>query len=242
MKTLIIGIFLSAFSTLTFAQNDYPDLKILFADGNYEKLVKESEKYCNDDKTKKDPIPHLWMARGLYKISISGTDDENFKNAYKDALGATYKFLKNDKDGSAISDPDNRDFVFLMQSSLMEQIDNELTVANYRKAFSWVIKYKKISNNAIGAIYLEGACKFRTDDKSSGFTLWREAEALMEQVTSTESWSETDMKILRVGVLQSAECLVSVKQVEKAKALLNKVAPWFEGDEDFKAAYDEIVN
>ena len=242
MKNLILGIFLSIFSTAIFAQKDYSDLKILFADGNYEKLIKESEKYCNDEDTKKDPAPHLWMAKGLYKISISGNDDEAYKNAYKDALGATNKFLKCDKDGSAMSDPDNREFVSLMQSTLMEQIENEITVANYRKAFSWVIKYNKISNNSIGAMYLEGACKFRTDDKSSGFTLWREAEALMAKVTSTEDWSETDMKILRVGVLQSAECLVSVKQVEKAKALLNKVAPWFEGDEDFKAAYDELVN
>jgi len=182
------------------------------------------------------------MAKGLYKISVTGNDNPVYKNAYKDALGALSKFIKNDKSGDAMSDPDNAEFVDLMQSTLMEQIDNDLATDNYRKAYSWVIKYKKISNNLIGAIYLEGACKFRTDDKSAGFTLWREAEALLAKVTSIKDWSETDIKLLRIGALESAECYVSVKQLDKAKALLNKVAPWFEGDEDFKEAYDAIVN
>lgn len=242
MKKLFSGILFISLSLFSMAQQSFDDLKILYADGNYEKLVKEAEKYCNSDDTKKDPMPHIWLAKGYYKISISGNDDPEFKNAYKDALGAMSKFLKNDKDGTARLDDDNAEFLDLMQSSLMEQIDNELTIENYRKAYSWVIKYKKISDNIIGEMYLEGACKFRTDDKSSAFTLWRDAEKQISEVTSTQDWSETDLKILKVGVLESAECLVAVRQVEKAKALLNKVAHLFEDDEDFKASYDDIVN
>lgn len=239
MKSILFGLFIIGFAVKSLAQFD--DLKILYADGSYDKLIKEATKYCEKDETKKDPMPHLWLAKGYYKLSTTSNDAED-KNAFKDALGAVSKFLKNDKDGSAMSDVDNREFVELIQSSLMEQIDNEITTGNYRKAYSWVIKYKKISNNVIGAMYLEGATKFRTDDKSTAFGLWREAEKAIEEVTSTEDWSETDLKILKIGVMQSAECLVSVRQVEKAKALLNKVAPKFEGDEDFKSRYDAIVN
>lgn len=242
MKRLVLGIIFIASSLTSFAQKSFDDLKILYADGNYEKLVREAEKYCNNDEYKKDPMPHLWMAKGLYKISVTGNDDPVYKNAYKDALGALSKFIKNDKSGEAMSDPDNAEFVDMMQKTLMEQIDNELATDNYRKAYSWIIKYKKISNNLIGQMYLEGASKFKTDDRSSAFTLWKDAESALSKVTSTQDWSETDMKMLRIGALKSAECLVSVKQVEKAKALLNKVAPWFEGDEDFKEAYDAIVN
>jgi hypothetical protein len=45
-----------------------------------------------------------------------------------------------------------------------------------------------------------------------------------------------------MGVIQTAECYVSSRQVDKAKTLLGKVAQWFEEDEEFKAKYDEIVN
>lgn len=242
MKKLFSGLLFISLSLFSIGQQSFDDLKILYADGNYEKLVKEAEKYCEHDDTKKDPMPFMWLAKGYYKISISGSTDPEYKNAFKDALGAMSKFLKNDKDGSAQMDDDNAEFLNLIQSSLMEQIDNELTVENYRKAYSWVLKYKKVSDNIIGEMYLEGACKFKTDDKSSAFGLWRDAEKLISEVTSTESWSESDLKILKVGVLESAECLVSVRQVEKAKALLNKVAHLFEDDKDFKASYDDIVN
>ncbi len=241
MKKLFSGLLFISLSLSSIGQT-YDDLKILYADGNYTKLVKEAEKYCNNDATKKDPMPQMWLAKGYYKISISGNPDPNYKNAYKDALGAIGKFIKNDKDGSARADSDNAEFVDIMQASLMEQIENELAVDNYRKAYSWVVKYKKISDNFIGEMYLEGACKFRTEDKSSAFSLWRDAEKEISEVTSTQSWSETDLKMLKVGVLESAECLVAVRQVEKAKALLNKVAPLFEDDKDFKASYDAIVN
>lgn len=242
MKHLFSGLLFMSLSLFSIGQQSFDDLKILYADGNYEKLVKEAEKYCEADDTKKDPMPHMWLAKGYYKISISGNDDPEFKNAFKDALGAMSKFLKNDKDGSARMDSDNAEFLDLIQSSLMEQIENELTIDNYRKAYSWVLKYKKVSDNYVGEMYLEGACKFRTDDKSSAFSLWRDAEKMISETTSTESWSETDLKILKVGVLESAECLVSVRQVDKAKTLLNKVAPLFEDDKDFKASYDAIVN
>lgn len=99
MKKLILIIALLA-SKVMFAQGpEYNDLRILYADGTYEKLVKASEKYTLSEKTKKDPAPYMWMARGLYKISLSGTDDEKYKNAYKDAIGVLGKSIKYDASG-----------------------------------------------------------------------------------------------------------------------------------------------
>jgi len=241
MKVLFLGLIFSTTTLLSFGQKSYDDLKILYADGNYEKLIKVATKYTSDEDTRKDAMPHLWMARGYYKISIAGSDDPEDKNAFKDAVGAISKFLKMDKDGEAMTDPENSEFVETMQAALYEQISNEIATENFRKAYSWVIKYNKISNNSLGAKYLEAACKFRTDDKSTAFTMWRDCEVEAGKVTSREDWSPTDLNILKTGVLESAECLVSARQVDKAKVLVNKIAPWFEDDEDFKAAYNEIL-
>ena len=48
--------------------------------------------------------------------------------------------------------------------------------------------------------------------------------------------------MLMMGVYYSARALKSKRQTEKAKAFMNKIAQWFEGNEDFKELYDEIVN
>ena len=242
MKNILGTLILLLSLNVGFSQKEYDDLRILYADGNYEKLAKVADRYANSDATKKDPWPYMWLAKGLYKIHQTGSADPVFKNAYKESINAMNKFMKFDKTGSLLADPDNKEFLDILQNSLVEQIENELAGGNYRKAFGWVNSYKKISNNLTGQILLEGTCKFRTDDKSTGFTLWKTADDQLKTISSLDNWSEADKKLLKLGAMETAECYVSIKKVENAKILLNKVAQWFENDEAFKEVYDQIVN
>ncbi len=218
----------------------YDDLLMYYTDENWEKLIKSAEKYTLSDKTKSDPLAHLWLAKGLYKMSLSGTDDETYKNAYKDAIGAMGKFIKLDKSGDIAREEEK--FVNEFKMSVVENIGNDM--GNPKKAAGWVTKYYKLDMNSIGAKYLEGACKFLDSDKTSANTLWKDADAKLKAIESTgiDSWMEADKELLKIGVMKTAECYISMKQVEKAKTLLGKVAQWYEDDEAFKEFYDEVVN
>ena len=240
MKKILV-LFLAFSAKLALAQAPgYDDLRILYADGNFEKLVRISSSYAEKDKTKNDAVVHLWYARGLYKISVSGSSDEKFKNAYKDAIGEMGKCLKLDK--SKDVQTEYAEFINEFKNSLVELIGNDISIPDYKKASSWVIKYYKLDINSIGSKYLEGTCKFRNGDKGGANTNWKDADKKLTAITSIEDWSPADKQLLKMGVLQSAECLVSTRQTDKAKALLGKVAQWYESDEEFKAKYDEIVN
>lgn len=241
MKKLIgLVLLLLSATTINAQAPNYDDLKILYADGNYEKLVKVAENYSLKDDLKKDPMPFLWLAKGLYKISLSGTDDDKFKNAYKDAIAAIAKALKNDKDNTALTD--HQEFIEEFQMSMVTRIDNDLAANDYNKASGWVIKYYKVTKNPVGAKFLDGASKYRKSDKGGANTAWKEADLMLKEITSIDDWSDADKQMLKLGALQTAECYLSSKQKEKAKTLLNKVAQWYEEDESFKAKYDEIVN
>lgn len=241
MKKLVL---LFTFIVTTIVANaqppKYDDLKILFADANYEKLVKTAEGYTLKDELKKDALPFFWLGKGLYKISLSGTTDEKYKNAYKDAIGAIGKAIKNDKDGSQLSD--HAEFISQFQQSVVTMIENDLTAKDYSKASSWNIKYMKITKNLAGQKFLDGAFKYRKSDKGGANTAWKEADALLAKITSISDWSEADKTMLKLGVVETAECYVASKQVDKAKKILGKVAQWYEGDEFFKEKYDAIVN
>ena len=238
---LIAALFISA---LSYSQSpNYDDLKILYADANYEKLAKVAAGYTEKDKTKKDILPYIWLSKGLYKISLSGTDNEKFKNAYKDAIKYLSKGIKYDikyNEGTTIAE--HKEFIDKFQLSLFEIIDNEISDANYRRAYGWGIKYNKITVNKVGPKYLMGACKYEDQDKPTARTLWQEGNKMLEELTSVEGWSEADLKMFKAGLLYSAVALKKTRQGEKAKALLNKSAQWFEEDEDWKMQYDEIVN
>lgn len=241
MKKLIgLVLLLLSATTINAQAPNYDDLKILYADGNYEKLVKVAENYSLKEDLKKDPMPFIWLAKGLYKISLSGTDEEKFKNAYKDAIAAVSKALKNDKDNSALTD--HQEFIDEFQMSMVTRIDNDLAANDFNKASGWVIKYYKVTKNPVGAKFLDGASKYRKSDKGGANTAWKEADLMLKDITSIDDWSDADKQILKLGALQTAECYLASKQKEKAKALLNKVAQWYEEDESFKAKYDEIVN
>ena len=89
---------------------------------------------------------------------------------------------------------------------------------------------------------MEGACKYRRGDKSGGGASWKEADEMLKDVTSLDSWREADRVIFMNGVIQSAKCLLDSRQTDKAKTLLNRFAPWFDQNNDYKAFYDEVVN
>jgi hypothetical protein len=176
----------------------------------------------------------------LYKIHLSGTADEVYKNAYKESIAALGKFIKLDKTGSYRQDENNKEFMDLLQWSLVEQVENEFLVKNFSKAYSWVNSYKKISVNLIGQVLMEGACKFRTDDRSTALSLWKTVELQLKSITSIDDWSESDKELLRFGAIQTAECYVGIKKPQNAKELLNKVSQWFEDDADLKEAYEKL--
>ncbi len=236
---LIATIFTAFTANRLFAQFD--ELRILYADGKYEKMIKLSEKMAADDKYKKDPMVHFWMSKGLYKMSQSGTADVTYKNAYKESINALGKFVRTDKDGSALLEDENKEFFNDIQNSLVEQISNEISTGNFRKATSWVLSYKKITKNPVGQMFLEGTCKFKADDKSGAMNLWRTAETELDKVENIDNFTEADIEMLKLGLQYSAEGYVGMRQVDKAKALLVKGNKWFGDDPEFKEVYNKYA-
>ncbi len=244
MKNVLTLLCLLFITQISFSQAPkYDDLKILYADANYEKLAKVASGYTENDKTKKHVLPYIWLAKGLYKVSLSGTDNEDFKNAYKDAISALGKGIKYDmKESNGSTIAEHSEFVELFQKSLFEVIDNELASGSAQKAYGWAVRYQKITQNEAGIKYVMGVCKYKAEDKTTARSMWQEADASLKTVESIQNWSEADKNMLKIGILRSAAALNESRQQDKARELLNKVAHWFENDDDYKERYDNIIN
>jgi len=69
MKHLLTIFGFLAIAFAGFSQGpDYTDLRILYADQDYEKLAKEAEKYTTNDKTKKDVLPYFGWQRDCIRF------------------------------------------------------------------------------------------------------------------------------------------------------------------------------
>ena len=221
---------------------DFNDLKILFADRNYEKLVKQAEKYTTKEDLAKNPVPYLWMSRGLYEISLSGTDNANFKNAYKDATSFLGKAISKDKDGTQLAD--HREFIDTFQISLARRIVDDISIKDYAKAGVSLMNYSKVTRNAdAGAKYLDGALKFMKGDKGGANPIWLKANEVIAKkpITSMDDWSDADKLIFKLGIMYTSECYVKAKKLDKAKALISAYYKFYEEDQEYKTRHDEIV-
>jgi hypothetical protein len=242
MKKLIaiVGLFIYTGSSAFSQAPEYNDLIILYADGNYEKLIREADKYTTKDANKKDALPYLWLSKGLYAISQVGDRDAMYKNAFKESIGALGKFRKKDKDGTIYAE--NLEYVEEVKKAVLEGAYNEVDAKTYRKAIPLLMSYYKIMPDDLGGKYLEAACKYRENDKSGANYIWKDTEKRLAAMTSLDGLTDVDKKLLKRGVLETAACYKDGKQLEKASNVLNKIAPFYEGDEDFKTRSNEILN
>jgi hypothetical protein len=240
LLSLLTGILysLSLFSQI--GDDEYEELLILKADQNWEKLITQSEKLTEKNKTKNDPVPYYYLAYGLYKISFLGARPEEYKNAYKDALTAVGKMGRKDDDGKVLEEYD--EFFNELKYSLLEIIKNEIDAGEYRRAFGWVMKIYKFGRDHIGGKYLEGAVRYRNGDKATARTKWKEAAQLLDELESTDDWMEADRDFIKLGMYESAKCQIEARQMDAAKEIMNLGHKYFEEDEDWKRWYDEIVN
>lgn len=235
--TLCFSMLIAA---LSFGQfEDIDELKIMYADGNYEKLIAKSEKYADKDDSKKNPFVYLWMARGYYGISRSGEADPEFKNAFKNGMSAFAKAVKYD-DSTTRALVKHGEFVKEFTLSAAERIVNDVEVEDYRKAYGWGVKYGKMAKDPAGYLFLEGALKYRNADRSGANNSWKEAEKLLEKVESLNGWWDADIKLLKHGVIETARCHLTSRQVDKARDVLDKYKKFFENDLDYQEAYEEL--
>lgn len=247
MKNLVLIFGTILLTSLSFGQPPtYDDLKVLFADADYEKLVKKADAYTLKDKTKKDVLPYIYASKGLYKISQSDNTDEKYKNAYKDALKYMSKAIKYaQKADEMMTIDEHEEYLHELQSSLQVRIENEMAagdVAGFKKGYSWCIKYKSITLNPVVCSFVAGACKYNSSDKPGARTEWKNGTEALNEIESIEGWSEADKTMLKLGVLYSAKSMMEANQKDSARELLGKVAQWFENDSDWQTRYDEIVN
>lgn len=238
MKNLLTLLAAFLIGSIVVAQ-DYQDLLILKADGNWEKLIKEAEKYTLKSKTSDDPTPYYYLAYGQYKISFVGDRGDEYKNAYKDALSTVGKLNRKDDDGSVREK--YSEFFDELKSSLMEIIENEFDAGEYRRAFGWVMRIYKFGRENISGKYIEAVCRYRNMDKATARSKWREAKELLKEADASQ-WSEIDKKMIMFGMYESAKVLVESRQDDQAKEIMNLGAQYFEDNEEWNAWYDEIVN
>jgi hypothetical protein len=241
MKNLLLTLGAILALNISFAQ-DYDDLRIMFVDEKYEKLLKTAEQYTMKDKTKDDAEPYLWLARGLFAMSKNEeyTNQDKYKKALNDSFTWLGKYYKKDKSLELYND--HRDFFVEIKTVLYEMIETDINAGNYAKALGNISKIPKVSPGNFGQDYLSGACNFLKGDKTGARDNWKKADDLLKNATDEmiNGWEKPDKLILALGMVETAKCYVKSKKPDMAKDLMKKGLSWFDDIDFFMDYYKEI--
>lgn len=243
MKKTLLLTFVSFFMyAVSYAQ--FEDLKALYVDGKYDKLVEKAEKATQKEKTMNEPLPYLYMAKGLFKIS----QDERFKNMdqYKnsevDAINKFIAYKKKDKGNiyKDIADP----FLTEVKTQVYEEARNFYGVKNYKKAASLIKKIIKIEPDNIGCLLLQGLCEYGVKNKTEGKKLVESAVKNIKNIQSIEDMSKEDQDMMKFGLMEYTNFLIELKDFTGAKSAITLGFQYFKGDEhkDYEDLYNKIVN
>lgn len=233
---LLLIVFLSI--TKFYAQPPlYNDLLILFVDGNYKKLAIKAEKYTLKDETKNDPYPYLWTAKALYKISQQNIEDEEFKNAYKDCISFLTKSVKKDKTHEVYEK--EKDFIFEVKNSMIENTINEYVSKNYKKAQDYCKKILSVFPDDVATKFMDASCRFQNKDIPGATTIWNENQRSFELINSIENMNDKEKEFLRLAIMETMKCFKANKQPERGKIIGEKAKKWFI-DDDFKLLLESM--
>lgn len=242
MKKIIslVVIMLAVISPSTAQPPAYDDLLIYYADGNYEKLLKEAEKYTLSDKTKMDAIPYLYLSKANFEMSKDQVWLDKYPKAYVQAFTFAGTCIKKDKDSSVYRE--NYSYFTELQIACYEEILNMVETGNYPKLMGIIPRLHRIAPNDVGSYFLKAACEYQNGDKSSAKLTQKDAYARLDAITSVENWRPVDFAMLKLGVMEYCKALIKMNMKIQACELAGKVKQWFENDDEFKAFYDELCN
>ena len=247
MKNLFITIIVSIFtlgSTETILSQTEKDLdKMLFyyVDGEYERLLDKAIAFTEDEDTRRNPVPYIYVSKAYFEMSKIEEYDEDYPRAYRDAVKYAAKFTKKDKEGEFKAE--NEEYIDGLKIQTFELADNYYQIANYSKAKRYFKYLVGMDPEDWGAWFLKGVNEVQINMKSdSEISLKNAMDGLSSlEKDEVELYFPGKIMLLKKGILYYAEYLRDNGKTGEAKEVIELGYTFFEDDNEYKINYDDYT-
>tara|TARA_B110000459_G_C16608395_1_gene494813 strand:+ start:70 stop:882 length:813 start_codon:yes stop_codon:yes gene_type:complete len=223
-------------------QQEYNKLLMWIVDEKYENVLYKCVRYTEDEKTKKLPLPYIYMAQAYLGIHVS--DDHELRAQYqadknkaiKNSLKYTSKFVKKDKERELYFEfTEFYDDLWKHSTNAAEtEMDNE----KYTKAKSYYKYLTSIDPEDPGAWLMFAAAYQLINSKKEAAETYEIARNLMIE-QGGRGLREVQTSLLHFAIIYNAELLSTI---DRAAALdwLAMGEELFRGDKEFEAVKRSI--
>jgi hypothetical protein len=237
----------------TVLSQEYQDLLILYVDENYEKCFGKALSYTENEKSKKHPLPYLYVSMASFGMSQDHQYSENWPKAYSTALSFAKKYRKKDPDNTYAED--SQEYIDQLKEIIYEDVENYMltsTEKGYKKAAGILKKVCSFDPKDYGAMLLWGELEVLTKNQTEGKKIVAAAFDLIKTIGTGVQFgdlTEIQQKYLRKSLMEYA-LFIDVKDHAKAIEVISIGQPFFyeeredcllDDNEGFKKLYDAIT-
>lgn len=215
-------------------QEDYDELLMWMVDGKYEKVLFKAIRYTEDDDTKKEPLPYIFMSEAFFRILQSDDPDlvEEYGNTLKDALKYASKFVKKDKEREYFDR--YTDYLNELRRATMNEAEVFVDDEKFTRAKSYYKYLYVIDGDDAGAWLMYGTVLWKTKARRDAEESWEQAKRLLAEYGG-KGLQEVQLDLLRYSVRYTAEMLADEGDASAALGWLNAVSEIFPDDRELNA-------
>lgn len=236
---LTLGL-VATLSLPTFAQKHvYEDLLVKFVDEKYEDVLAKAQGYVDNDETKKDPLPYLYISMSLYEMSKieKFRAMEEYKKCDKDALKWAEKYRKKDK---------NKEFFdnyadFWSELNLMAQeagINAYEDPKGLSKAKQWFDGMTNYYPENPGPWIMLALTMYKGNLMKEGDAAIAKFQPALDAAGGIGLLPDDQKKLMKTALINYATYLDGKGNKSKAKETLEIGKDFFMDDAEFKGAYE----
>jgi hypothetical protein len=209
---------------------DYKDLLFLIIDGDLEKAVNKAEKFTENDKTKRDPVPYVYLSMAYFEISKREDMREDYPRAFREAIKNASKFARYDKENEYSSEFEN--YLSELKLEIMREARYYYEQENWRRSITYSKYITRIDPNDLAALLMKGVAEVKSRNEYQAKTTFEEAETVLEGF-SPQKLKNDESAQLRYSIIEYAKLMKQNGTKDKAAPFLAMGEDAFDGDPEF---------
>ncbi len=202
IRSFSLSLFLLFSSSVLMAQvagGKHQKLFDMYVLGDYEKCADRAMKMTENEKTKYDSEPYLYVAICYLKLHDDPEMAEFYPDAIKNALKYGAKFKKRDdrlksKEQEYIFDQ-NLDHINTLKSVGIREARGYFSQEEYRKALVWYKLVYKVDPEDPISTFMKGVTDLYTKNTREGMEYVEQALAVLEKQASEGSFVQNDYTV-----------------------------------------------
>ena len=219
---------------------EYKDLLSLFVDHKYPALLNKAENYTQGDDTKKDPLPYLYISMALYEMSKieKYTKQEEYKNAFKDAMKYCSKYAAKDKEKIYVEE--FPDFFINIRKDITVEGDLFYEQQKFTKAKLYYDCLIDVEPSDAGAHLMLALCFAHAKAVKDSDTEFAKAKELLSSHTYSTRNDEIK-KLLKNSLILYANELGDASDKKKAAEWMGYANELFADDPEWQINYNSVT-